>query len=190
MVYIHIRYFEREAEISTALLEAQRPVTPNVIGFATNGRDAYNRVLISEDPIGFEGGDVNLFRYVGNNPVNWIDPIGLAQIGNRPLDSRWIPFNGSGRFHHDQIWYTDATNSGFFDDDSIRPDINYTRADYTFARDPNHYDDNLMREVERNVQRTWDMDWRLRNNNCQDYVDAVRREYERLRRARELKKCH
>jgi RHS repeat-associated protein len=31
---------------------------------------------ISEDPIGLAGGDVNYFSYVGNNPINWIDPEG------------------------------------------------------------------------------------------------------------------
>ncbi len=34
--------------------------------------------FISEDPIGFEGGDVNLYAYVWNNPINWIDPSGLS----------------------------------------------------------------------------------------------------------------
>ena len=34
--------------------------------------------FISEDPIGFAGGDVNLYRYVQNNPVMFIDPYGLA----------------------------------------------------------------------------------------------------------------
>jgi RHS repeat-associated protein len=33
--------------------------------------------FISEDPIGFDGGDVNLYAYVGNNPVLLIDPDGL-----------------------------------------------------------------------------------------------------------------
>lgn len=33
--------------------------------------------FISEDPIGFKGGDVNLMAYVGNNPVNLVDPSGL-----------------------------------------------------------------------------------------------------------------
>lgn len=40
----------------------------------------YDPVLgkfISKDPISFAGGDTNLYRYVGNNPVNWIDPSGL-----------------------------------------------------------------------------------------------------------------
>jgi uncharacterized protein RhaS with RHS repeats len=33
--------------------------------------------FISEDPLGFGGGDVNLSAYVRNNPVNRIDPTGL-----------------------------------------------------------------------------------------------------------------
>ncbi|MCE5195197.1 MAG: RHS repeat-associated core domain-containing protein, partial [Nitrospiraceae bacterium] len=36
--------------------------------------------FISNDPIGFKGGDVNLYRYVGNNVVNWVDPMGLFVI--------------------------------------------------------------------------------------------------------------
>ena len=34
--------------------------------------------FISEDPIGFAGGDINLYGYVGNNPHGYIDPFGLA----------------------------------------------------------------------------------------------------------------
>ena len=36
---------------------------------------------ISEDPIEFEGGDPNLYRYVGNSPTNFTDPIGLQAKG-------------------------------------------------------------------------------------------------------------
>ncbi|MGH9341541.1 MAG: RHS repeat-associated core domain-containing protein, partial [Acidobacteriota bacterium] len=32
---------------------------------------------LSEDPIGFEGRDENLARYVGNSPTTYIDPLGL-----------------------------------------------------------------------------------------------------------------
>lgn len=31
----------------------------------------------SEDPIAFDGGDPNLYRYVGNSPTNFTDPMGL-----------------------------------------------------------------------------------------------------------------
>lgn len=33
--------------------------------------------FLTKDPIGFAGGDVNLYRYVFNNPVKWVDPLGL-----------------------------------------------------------------------------------------------------------------
>jgi RHS repeat-associated protein len=35
---------------------------------------------ISEDPIGFDSGDSNLYRYVGNGPTNGTDPFGLFDI--------------------------------------------------------------------------------------------------------------
>jgi uncharacterized protein RhaS with RHS repeats len=33
---------------------------------------------MQEDPIGFDGGDVNLYRGVENNPTSYVDPTGLA----------------------------------------------------------------------------------------------------------------
>lgn len=37
--------------------------------------------FISKDPIGFAGGDVNVYNYVGGNPVNYTDPSGRFGIG-------------------------------------------------------------------------------------------------------------
>lgn len=34
-------------------------------------------LFLQSDPIRFHGGDVNIYRYVGNNTVNFIDPSGL-----------------------------------------------------------------------------------------------------------------
>jgi hypothetical protein len=31
----------------------------------------------AKDPIRFDGGDTNIYAYVGNDPVNWTDPTGL-----------------------------------------------------------------------------------------------------------------
>jgi len=40
--------------------------------------------FVTRDPIGFAGGDVNLFAYVENSPVNLIDPDGLeSAAGSR-----------------------------------------------------------------------------------------------------------
>lgn len=36
----------------------------------------------SKDPILFNGGDANLYGYVANDPVNWIDSDGLTK--NKP----------------------------------------------------------------------------------------------------------
>ena len=36
--------------------------------------------FIQEDPIGFQGGDTNLYAYVRNNPVKYRDPLGLEFI--------------------------------------------------------------------------------------------------------------
>lgn len=36
--------------------------------------------FLTKDPIGFAGGDINLYRYVQNNPVNRRDPLGLWYI--------------------------------------------------------------------------------------------------------------
>ncbi len=34
---------------------------------------------LTADPIGYAGGDVNLYRYEGDNPINTLDPSGLAK---------------------------------------------------------------------------------------------------------------
>jgi RHS repeat-associated protein len=48
--------------------------------------------FISEDPLGFGGGNSNTYAYVGNDPTNFIDPLGLTncvvtQLG--PICSDW-----------------------------------------------------------------------------------------------------
>lgn len=42
--------------------------------------------FISEDPIGFAGGDANLYGYVWNNPYKFTDPFGLDGWGSSAAD--------------------------------------------------------------------------------------------------------
>jgi RHS repeat-associated protein len=38
--------------------------------------------FLEPDPIGLAGWDVNIYRYVGNNPLWWVDPFGLDEPGD------------------------------------------------------------------------------------------------------------
>jgi len=42
---------------------------------------------LSNDPLGFEAGDANTFRYVGNGPGNKVDPMGKEPPNDQPLFS-------------------------------------------------------------------------------------------------------
>jgi len=60
--------------------------------------------FISEDPIGLAGG-INQFAYVGNNPLNATDPLGLdiliieqGPTGNNPIGHTGIAITGRGVF--------------------------------------------------------------------------------------------
>ena len=83
-VYIN---FEYDVESGLYHLRA-RPYNPETGTF------------LSEDPIGFGGGDPNLYRYVFNNPSNLLDPFGLDVLflsfgsigltGNSPTSTKGI----------------------------------------------------------------------------------------------------
>ena len=42
--------------------------------------DAETSRFLSPDPTGFASGDTNPYRYVGNNPINYVDPTGLDTV--------------------------------------------------------------------------------------------------------------
>lgn len=62
--------------------------------------DAAQGRFISEDPVGFAGGDTNVYRYGGGDPVNFYDPSGMF------LDKIWREtervFNDVGDFVEDK----------------------------------------------------------------------------------------
>lgn len=54
----------------------------NLVRFGFRNYDPEIGRWTAKDPIGFAGGDVDLFGYVSNNPINWIDPYGLMEQGD------------------------------------------------------------------------------------------------------------
>ena len=55
-------------------------VDTQLVRFGARDYDAEVGRWTSKDPILFEGGDTNLFGYVANDPVNWVDSNGLDAI--------------------------------------------------------------------------------------------------------------
>ena len=74
--------------------------------------DPSMQMFISKDPIEFEAGDFNFYRYVGNDPVNYVDPTGLltavitngrtttlTSVGN-PFGHSALATSGSGVYSY------------------------------------------------------------------------------------------
>jgi RHS repeat-associated protein len=86
-----VKYTGREQDFADLYYYRNRYYKPSI------GR------FISEDPIGLAGGS-NLYGYVGGNPVNWLDPLGLT--AKCPLstpakdDSAWKPYVGDPDAFH------------------------------------------------------------------------------------------
>ena len=69
--------------------------------------------FISADPVGFAGGDTNLYRYVLNNPVNFTDPYGLlVRYASLGVDGLFFTKAYTGRFGY--AYDTDTMSSSFF----------------------------------------------------------------------------
>jgi RHS repeat-associated protein len=49
-----------------------------LVRFGARDYDPETGRWTAKDPIGFAGGEANLYGYVANDPVNWVDPSGLA----------------------------------------------------------------------------------------------------------------
>ena len=73
-----------------------------LLGSGNNGRyyDAATGRFLSEDPTGEAGGDDNLFRYTGNDPVNNLDPSGHDTKKDPPKPVYHPPQNQQTQQHN------------------------------------------------------------------------------------------
>jgi RHS repeat-associated protein len=56
------------------------PVSASLYYYRTRFYSPTMGRFISADPLGFGGGDVNVYRYVSNNPISFVDPLGLDTV--------------------------------------------------------------------------------------------------------------
>ncbi len=97
----------REPAVDSLFLFTARPFDPdtNLQNNLNRWYDASIGRWLSEDPIGFDGGDANQYHYCGNRPTKATDPTGTTTI---------IPiFPREGRWVDTGIKFCDATLHGY-----------------------------------------------------------------------------
>lgn len=163
------------------------------------------------DPLGERRAGTGGYSYAGNGPGRFIDPSGLAFFMKRPLASGgpdWLhslladAISGGGfeednlEATHENLFYTDGLSSidkpgnvGFFAEGGVRPDLqplaNGSSPGPTYLPETRdgEYNDCVMRRAQSLVVAKPYSLFGPKQYNCQDYADALRGEYRRLRQS-------
>ena len=153
--------------------------------------DSTTGQFVSEDPIGLRGGDANTRRYVQNNPVNDNDPLGLGYFSKRPLNGLGNWQGNSGLLDylnleasHEHYFFDDGSDIGF------GPDGRFEESDTSkYKGESQYYDDEIIREALDNLKdNDYDVFNREDADNCQQWAERLRDEYDRIKKERERNK--
>jgi len=177
---VRYRFQGRECSAATGLAN-----------FRMRWYDAETGRWLSKDPIGLSGG-LNLYAFCKGDSIDYRDDYGTARVGNRLLHG-WgllltpiafipgavIPLKLTNTFpEHSHIFFDDGSNigwgpEGFFCEGS----------DDGYKYKGTDYNDDLMKKAVDRVKGDWqNTNYNGLTHNCQDFVDAVLKEYEKLQR--------
>jgi uncharacterized protein RhaS with RHS repeats len=147
------------------------------LGFGLGKKSAKNYVpalgrFLSSDPIGFGGGDTNLYRYVGNNPIRYNDPSGLKyRTCKRKLNG--AP-GMAGPFYHEYIDFDSGSDYSFApaDGEGLFNSTSQNKSENPgndscgeWSKDSSN--DKMIRDKAR---QNMTKDYNLNSYNCQDFV--------------------
>ena len=120
--------------------------------------------FISEDPMGFAGSGPNLYAYVGDDPINAIDPFGL---------SGWLTIYSSGTFGQGYM------GLGYHSWISYTPDGGYATTYGTYGNNPLGLPNGLEINLPYDVEHPFDASRTMHLNDAQEaalmnYINSVR----------------
>ncbi|CCQ74760.1 hypothetical protein [Magnetospira sp. QH-2] len=110
----------------------------------------------------------------------------------RPLDVYGLRDTTIGPLQHDGFLYDNGDDSGYYDNSEVRKDKADADVIEKYENVGPHLEDDLLKQAEKNLESEWDQktnpdaeDYNFFWRNCQDYADAVEREYYRLKAERD-----
>jgi RHS repeat-associated protein len=87
----------------------QRDMDTALVRFGARDYDSTTGRWMAKDPLRFTGGLANLYGYVGADPVNRLDPLGLAAYCSYSIaDGHLVCDDGSGKVLADEYGYSGA----------------------------------------------------------------------------------